>query len=217
MANIRWRIAQFAERNWWKIYLKKKPVTDYLAWKKKYWQNLLAQCAPEIKISKDKVMLDAGCGPAGMFIGLPENCTCTAFDPLIDAYEKDLNHFSKSNYPHIHFLNCGIENFTTNKKYDIIFCMNAINHVQDIDAAYAILANALAPNGQLVISIDAHNHSFFKKIFAALPGDILHPHQYNLQEYENFITNSGLQMQKTLHLKHEFFFDHYLQIAIKKP
>jgi 2-polyprenyl-3-methyl-5-hydroxy-6-metoxy-1,4-benzoquinol methylase len=214
-SNLRWRIAQYAERRWWKNYLKKKSVPEYLAWKKKYWQDLLSKCSPELEIPSNASILDAGCGPAGIFIAMPNDVSTSAFDPLLDNYETDLPHFKKEMYPSVQFITSDIENFSSEKKYDIIFCMNAINHVQDIEKAYSVLCDALAPKGKMIITIDAHNHEFLKKIFKALPGDILHPHQYNLQEYENFLTQRGLVMQKTIHLKHEFFFDHYLQIAQK--
>jgi 2-polyprenyl-6-hydroxyphenyl methylase/3-demethylubiquinone-9 3-methyltransferase len=72
----------------------------------------------------------------------------------------------------------------------------------------------LKPNGQLVITIDAHNHSFFKNLFRAIPGDVLHPHQYDLNEYNQFLTSRNLKIVKTEKLKSEFFFNHYLQVAV---
>jgi 2-polyprenyl-6-hydroxyphenyl methylase/3-demethylubiquinone-9 3-methyltransferase len=188
MATIwRWNIAQSAERKWWQRYLKNKNVNEYLSWKKKYWQDFLTQCQPYFNLlSADASILDAGCGPSGIFIQFPQHAV-TAFDPLLDAYEKDY-----------------------------IFCLNAINHVQDIQKGYDKLIEYLRPNGILIVSIDAHNYSFFKFLFKSLPGDILHPHQYNVTKYNQFITNRGLQILATKKLRHEFFFDYYVQIAQKK-
>jgi 2-polyprenyl-6-hydroxyphenyl methylase/3-demethylubiquinone-9 3-methyltransferase len=72
------------------------------------------------------------------------------------------------------------------------------------------------PNAFVIVTIDAHNYSFFKKIFRLLPGDILHPHQYDLNEYEKFLTSRNCDLIKSIHLKQEFFFDHYMLIAQKK-
>jgi 2-polyprenyl-3-methyl-5-hydroxy-6-metoxy-1,4-benzoquinol methylase len=213
MANLlRWKIAQFAERNWWKNYLKGKDVPTYLAWKKNYWKQLVQQL--EIEIDAEATILDAGCGPAGVFMLFPENKVC-AFDPLISSYEKDLAHFKKHMYANCNFVESGLETFKANEQFDFIFCMNAINHVQQIETAYDNLVTHLKPGGHLIISIDAHNHQFFRKLFAVLPGDVLHPHQYNLLEYEQFLTQRGLQMQKSILLKKEYFFNHYVQVAIK--
>ena len=55
---------------------------------------------------------------------------------MIDVYETDLPHFKKNMYPYVHFVNAGLEDFTSTEKFDILFCMNAINHVNDIEKCY---------------------------------------------------------------------------------
>ena len=39
----KWNLAQNIELRWWKNYLQDKNPTEYLVWKKEYWNNLLAQ------------------------------------------------------------------------------------------------------------------------------------------------------------------------------
>lgn len=204
-------MAQFAELKWWRNYLRDKNIADYLAWKKKYWQDLLDQCG----IEKDKELrvLDAGCGPSGMFMMFAEN-DCVAFDPLIQEYE-ELPHFSSKDYPHVNFVKAGLEDFQTQKKFDLIFCMNAINHVRDIDKSMKNLGEWASSGSELVLSIDAHNFAFFKFLFRLLPGDILHPHQYDLKEYCRMIKEAGFSIEKEICLKKEFFFDYYVVVARK--
>jgi 2-polyprenyl-3-methyl-5-hydroxy-6-metoxy-1,4-benzoquinol methylase len=209
---FRWQVAQAAERKWWQNYLKNKDVPTYLDWKKKYWIDLLKTCEINLADLQNKSVLDAGCGPAGIFIALKDSIV-TAFDPLLDAYKEDLPVFNTVKYPHATFITSSIESFTRNQKFDYIFCMNAINHVADIAKSYEILCSMLQPNGIIVVSIDAHNYNFFKTIFKAIPGDILHPHQYNLKEYESFLTQSNCEMVTTVELKKELFFNHYVQVA----
>lgn len=216
MAGIwRWKTAQFAERKWWKRYLKGKDVQSYLTWKKEYWQNLLNICQHYFFIKPNQQILDAGCGPAGMFMIFPQH-EITAFDPLIEEYENDLPHFKKAMYPNVHFYKNGLEDFASDNKFDVIFCMNAINHVHDIDKSFDKLIALAAPNARIVITIDAHTHTIFKKIFTLIPGDILHPHQYDLNEYQNMLTQRGCSIQGTELLKHTFLFDHYMLIAEKR-
>jgi 2-polyprenyl-3-methyl-5-hydroxy-6-metoxy-1,4-benzoquinol methylase len=215
MASIlRWKIAQSAERKWWKNYLKSKDVAQYLNWKKNYWTDFLIQCGNDFLLPSNATILDAGCGPAGIFMVFPHQ-QVTACDPLIDHYQADLAHFSKDNYSNVHFVNSSIENFTSDQLFDTIFCLNAINHVQDINKGYDVLCQLLKPNGTIVVSIDAHNFPILKKIFKALPGDVLHPHQYDLQEYESFLTNRGLTITMSKRIKKEFIFDHYIIVAHK--
>ena len=211
----RWNAAQFAERKWWQNYLKDKNVSEYLAWKKNYWQGLLDLCLHHFKIASADTILDAGCGPAGMFMLFPYHQT-VAFDPLLESYENDLPHFKKTMYPMVRFLETGLEEFRLNERFNIIFCMNAINHVHDINLSYDRLMEHAAPGAYVVITIDAHNHSFFKHLFRLVPGDILHPHQYDLNEYKKLMTDRGCDIVATEHLKHEFFFDHYMLIGKMK-
>lgn len=209
---LRWKIAQQAEIRWWKNYLKDKDTEAYLEWKKQYWQNILDELKDVVSIQPNHTILDAGCGPAGIFLNL-QHCKTIAVDPLLDAYETHLHQFKKQAYPTVRFITSQMEDIDLSEKMDIIFCMNAINHVRNLPMSYDKLISLLKPNGILVISIDAHNHNFFKRLFRLLPGDILHPHQYDLGEYEKFLTDRKLKMLKTVCSKKEFFFNHYIQVA----
>ena len=93
--------------------------------------------------------------------------------------------------------------------------MNAINHVHDIEKGFEKLNEVCAENGTVIFSIDAHNFAFFKYLFRLVPGDILHPHQYDLVEYKQFIEKQKMKIVKTELLKKEFFFNHYLMVVRK--
>lgn len=211
---IKWNIAQKAERTWWQQYLKGKDVAAYHTWKRAYWQGILDRIAGTAAIQPGMDILDAGCGPAGIFMQFAD-CRVDAVDPLLDAYATDLPHFKQEMYPYVTFHSVPLEQYHTDRTYDIVFCMNAINHVSDIQQSYDLLVRMVKPGGKLVVSIDAHNHGFFKHLFRMIPGDILHPHQYDLQEYAAFLTARGCRVVQTEKLKHEFFFDHYVQVAEK--
>ncbi|MBK8474268.1 MAG: methyltransferase domain-containing protein [Sphingobacteriales bacterium] len=217
MNKLRWRIAQFAEQRWWKQYLQHKDKTQYLAWKRQYWTQLLQQLSPPLCLPAQTPVLDAGCGPAGIFIALPQ-CQVHAIDPLLEQYQKNLPHFDPNDYPYVQFEAVSIEQWQPpTTEYQLIFCLNAINHVANLSLCIDKLCSALAPNGQLVMSIDAHNYTAFKQLFRALPGDILHPHQHDLGEYSAMLEQRGLQITQTLRLKSEWLFDHYLIVGKKPP
>lgn len=214
MSELKWKIAQWFELRWWKVYLRDKNKEEYLNWKKSYWSNLLEQIKDVVKLESGSTITDLGCGPAGIFIALPTN-NVTAVDPLLDEYENETPFFRRSDYPNIEFITSTIEGFAPNKKFDVVFCLNAINHVSDIERAYDVLTTCANSNGKVVVSIDAHNYSFFKYLFRLVPGDVLHPHQYDLREYELFLENRGMKVLKTVLLKREFFFSHYVLMASK--
>lgn len=212
MTKLRWKIAQWAERRWWRRYLKNKSVEDYLAWKKKYWQGFLEKINIDENEVRSSNSIDLGCGPAGIFI-LFDNCT--AVDPLLDIYDKDLAHFSKTDYPTNTFITSSIEDLLPSEIYDTIFCINAINHVNDMEKGIAKLSECAHKNSKLIISIDAHNHNFLKKIFQLFPGDILHPHQYNLEEYRNKIEEQGWTITNSVCMDNAFIFNYYVLTAVR--
>jgi len=238
-SSFRWKVAQWFELRWWKSYLRGKNKEEYLAWKKSYWQNILSLVSDKVKLNPSKTIIDLGCGPAGVFIALPQN-KVTAVDPLIDEYENQTPFFSKSNYPNVTFVKSTIEEFEVSviasealrakqspssrveiasqslaMTYDVVFCMNCINHVHDIEKGFEKLKEVCADGGTLVLSIDAHNFSFFKHLFRLIPGDILHPHQYDLAEYKIFLEKQGFEIVKTELLKQEFLFGHWVVVAEK--
>ena len=210
---VKWRLAQWLEYKWWQYYLKKKNVTKYLEYKSSYWNKILDAINAFVILKEDQKILDAGCGPAGIFMVLKKNHV-VAVDPLLHKY-KNLPHFDEVNYPWVKFLNQPIENLEQNEFFDVIFCLNAINHVKDIERCYDRLVAALKPGGLIVVSTDCHRNDAVKKIFQLLPGDMLHPIQLNLKEYDEYLTKRGLEVLSNIRLKREMIFDYYLTIAVK--
>jgi 2-polyprenyl-3-methyl-5-hydroxy-6-metoxy-1,4-benzoquinol methylase len=210
----KWKLAQKVELLWWNAYLEKKSVREYKEWKQNYWRNLFLKLE-FFDLEKNADILDCGCGPAGVFIALAENFKIDAIDPLLLSYERNLLHFNRSDYPNANFYSESLEDFQHSKLYDVIFCMNAINHVNDIKKCYDKLNAMLKPNGHLVISIDAHNYTFYKFVFKKIPSDILHPHQYSLIDYKELLEKRDFKIVKTELIKSGYFFNHYLQVAKK--
>ncbi|MEZ4962116.1 MAG: class I SAM-dependent methyltransferase [Saprospiraceae bacterium] len=208
--NSRWSIAQHFEARWWRFYLRNKDLEGYLAWKKQYWEVFLNKTG--IVVGQDTRILDAGCGPAGIFILFPEH-EVEAVDPLLDNYQREVPFLQQPNFKKTAFVKIPLEQYQTTRPFDLVFCINAINHVADPDVCLGNLRKASAPGGQLVLTVDAHNHAFLKTLFRTFPGDILHPHQMDLKEYLGKIEAAGFAIQKTALLKSHFIFDYHLIIA----
>jgi len=209
----KWKLAQTLEYKWWQRYLRNKDTNKYLAWKIHYWQDMLLTIRKYIDIPINSFILDAGCGPAGIFMALKGNVV-DAIDPLLDKYST-LMHFQPEKFAWTNFKNIPIETLNASEKYDIIFCMNAINHVNDIDVCYDNLVKALKPNGYLVISTDAHRHQFLKKLFQLLPGDALHPIQLDIEEYNAHLTKREMNILNNILFKQEMIFNYYITISKK--
>ena len=209
---IRWKIAQAAELRWWQRYLKNKEPKAYLEWKKSYWSAFLIKC--EIDPSEYIQCLDSGCGPAGIFIIL-DNLQVDALDPLVEKYNSSLDIFDMSAYPNVKFFSSSLENFQTEKQYDLIFCLNAINHVSDWKKSFDTLWQLLKPGATLVLSSDVHRYRLLKPIFRLIPGDILHPQQHSLKDYQKIIHHYKPESYREILIKRSAIFDYYT-FVIKK-
>lgn len=207
---LRWRLAQFLEIRWWQRYLSRRNPASYLEWKRNYWRAFLRKSG--LQIPPGIAVLDAGCGPAGIFIVLDEQ-RVHALDPLLPEYAARLPHFSPGDYPQVRFFPQALEHFDPGLRYDLVFCLNAINHVSDLSRSLDQLAKLTRPGGQLALSVDVHHYDFLKKAFRLLPGDVLHPQQHDLKEYEAMLCARGFELEKTLLLKKEGIFSYYLLLA----
>lgn len=210
--NKRWKIAQAAEIKWWTSYLKDKDPAMYLEKKRQYWWRILTEL--DFPLVEGEQILDAGCGPAGIFLILQDQYV-DAIDPLLPKYEIQIPYFVKNKFPWVTFYTLALEQLTSKQSYDKIFCLNVINHVANLHLSIRQLIQATKSGGDLLITVDAHNYTFLKKIFQIFPGDILHPHQYSLLEYQKFLHHQSCFIHKTQNLKNGYIFD-YWAIWIKK-
>ena len=105
-----------------------KNPEEYITWKIDYWKQLLKELSDVLPLQKGASVLDAGCGPAGVFIAL-EKCNVKAVDPLLDSY-KTLPHFQPEKFPNVHFETNEIESLSNSEQFDTVFCLNAINNVR---------------------------------------------------------------------------------------
>ncbi|MBL7800422.1 MAG: class I SAM-dependent methyltransferase [Chitinophagales bacterium] len=213
---LRWKIAQWFELQWWKRYLTGKSKEEYIAWKTNYWLLLMRTLELERTIEEANTIIDFGCGPFGLPLANQQwKKELTAVDPLLDEYAITIPFFDKHDYSGTHFITQSMEDFSSPEKFDLVFCMNAINHVHSMDKAFDVVVGSTQQNSKIVVSIDAHNFSFFKFLFRLIPGDILHPHQYDLKEYSSFLESRNCKIEQAVCIKQEFFFDHYVLVARK--
>lgn len=204
--SLRWKVAQFLERRWWRGYLRDKSPADYLADKKAYWARVLNEL--DWTPQAGRVVLDAGCGPAGVFIHLHDRENVTALDPLLVAYESDLDVFRRGDYPNVEFIETPLENYRADRRFAAIYCFNAINHVRDWDAVLDRLTALAAPGARMILTSDVHRSAFLQRIFAALPGDVLHPQQHLPDAYREALQKRGWTIEREQVLRREAIFDY---------
>lgn len=208
----RWHAAQFFEFRWWRSYLSHRQPEKYLAWKGRYWTDFIEKCGffPPSHAN----VLDAGCGPAGIFTVLKKN-NVWAVDPLLHQYEARLEHFRKEDYPWVRFEVRNMESLDRADFFDVVYCLNAVNHVADWHAALSALVQVLKPGGTLVLSVDVHRHTLLKTLFRWFPGDVLHPQQHDLDDYKTWFEKSGLAPLRMFLQKKERIFEYWVLIYQK--
>lgn len=222
MIALRWNIAQTFERLWWHNYLSGKDKAHYLSWKKSYWERVLHQVYDIIGHEKSADLrnkrlqtLDAGCGPSGIFLNLWQH-QVDALDPLMDHYLQEHQLFKLTDYPNVRFMEGTLENFSRRETYDFIFCMNCINHVNDIGVCLQNMHEALKNEGFLVMTVDAHKYGIAKRMLNSIPADALHPYQLNADDYIGLLETKFLGSKaKISFVKRGQLFDHRL-LAIQK-
>lgn len=208
--NLRWQIAQWGELRWWRAYLGKTNHEAYLQRKRAYWQRVLATAG--VSPPPGSVVLDAGCGPAGIFIAL-DQCRVDALDPLLPQYQRHFDFFDPERYPYARFLAQPLEALSEEKSYDYVFCLNVINHVDKLHEALHRLAAALAPGGTLVLSVDVHRRPWLKYVFRLFQADLLHPHQHDSADYEAMLAGEGLHIRSCFLLKKGRLFNYVMFVA----
>lgn len=208
----RWRLAQYLELRWWKRYLRRLAWPTYVEAKRRHWRWLLQQV--QLEIPPGAKVLEAGCGPAGIFTILDQQ-EVDAFDPLLSAYQEELPDFHPKDFPYVNFHTAMLERLNAQARYDYLFCLNAINHVAHLPQALQQLHEALKPGGILVLSIDVHVYRLLKYLFRVIPGDALHPQQDGLEDYLRLLSQVGFEIEKNIILKRGWLF-HYAAIRAKK-
>ena len=208
-------MAQALERRWWKRYLGDKDPATYRTWKAAYWNDLLAPYQESLNLDRPQRILDAGCGPAGINLVLDRH-DVVAIDPLLDRYATDLAAWPELRHKNVDYRNTSLEAFRPKALFDGACCLNAINHVNDLDRALDALFAAVKPGGWILLGIDAHTATWRKHLFRAIPGDALHPHQHDAAEYTTMLTARGASILRTDTHKPGRIFDYVLVLARKR-
>ena len=215
-AALRWRVAQYLEGRWWRYYLKGKPPDVYLREKSAYWERTLDRLGWEVR--QGRRVLDAGCGPAGVFIYLHERERVTALDPLLGNYEANLPIFSTRNYPAVTFLRQPLEQPLGNQApFDAIYCFNAINHVAGWESSFDRLTECARPGTKMIMTSDVHRHGILLRIFRLLPGDALHPQQHGPGAYRAALHRRGWVIDREEELRREGIFSYRAWVCTYRP
>ncbi|MCF7859519.1 MAG: class I SAM-dependent methyltransferase [Candidatus Cloacimonetes bacterium] len=211
--NVKWKLAQFLELNWWRFYFKDKSKEKYYSDKMKYLLRILKSLEYTLDDFTGKNILNAGCGPAGFFILLNE-AKITAVDPLLNRYEKKIEFFNMSDYPNVKFESISVEDFQPEIKYEFIFCINMLDHVREPEKVIRVFKNVLADEGKVIVLVDTNKYKLLIKLMNVLPLNPLHPQQLTNEEYINLFKRNNLKPLSNFTFKKKLLYDYKAMIFI---
>lgn|GEM_PF-3516125 len=135
-------------------------------------------------------VLDVGCGPSCCAQVIIEG-TKTYLDPLLDEYRK----IFVGQIPSGKYISKDIESsILENNFFDLILCLNTLDHVQNPWSALDIIRKALKPDGIFLLSIYTRNTVFAflrnSQEYLNLLFDSAHPYSYTKSKMEKDLINA---------------------------
>ena len=132
-------------------------------------------------------ILDVGCGGGLLSIPLAKlGAQVTALDGGVNNIKIARDKALESNIDNINFICAPIENHDDNEKYDVIICLEMIEHVDDQNMLLKKLSHILKPNGLFILStLNKTYLSWFLSIYMA--ENIVSLLPKHTHDYEKFI------------------------------
>ena len=144
---------------------------------------------------ENKVVIEVGCGPAGIIPYL-HNATAIGVDPIINEYKKiwDLSNDK------VEYICSEIETFKTDVQADVIICWNVLDHVSDIELATKKLFDILKPDGELWFMINLEDSSYSWKVVKG-KANSAHPYKVNAISISKLMNKNGFYWKEKVLIK----------------
>jgi SAM-dependent methyltransferase len=164
----RWQASQRLELDFWEHWSEVTPYRNLNI--PKYWSEELARfgCGPEF--FENKRVMDVGCGPYGLIHFLDHAAVRVRVDPLLAEYHSRMPLAG----PQLSCAALGERLPLAADSIDVAICFNALDHMQDPDAALFEIKRVLRRNGKLLLMI--HTFPSWAQPFYWI--DRLHPHHW---------------------------------------
>lgn len=169
----RWRIAQALEQQ---AYSNSEGIAECIDLRRRTWPMLLQVLKGEVDIGKSKRILDIGGGPTSIFLAV-RGGERYALDP---AHERFLTSYPPfrdiKEYKGVTFVSTPIEEAVFDNQFDLIFSINALDHMRDVQMAADKINELLTPGGILVVAVGCYADSVVRNIIKFFDIDLPHPH-----------------------------------------
>lgn len=187
----RWKKAQNAERKFWE---------DHSNEQQGYYQQLEILKKNKIK-TKDRKILEIGSGAFGILNVIKEGHKY-AIDPLMNFFMQKFNLPRKIK----RFQGRGEELPFQKSFFDIIFCVNTLDHVDNPEKVLQEAQRCLKKNKPFFLTLNCYSpqivalRKFSEEIGA---GDICHPHNYSITGIKKLLEKTGFEIKNITKGSHE--------------
>jgi 2-polyprenyl-3-methyl-5-hydroxy-6-metoxy-1,4-benzoquinol methylase len=183
-------IASFEAQNWW--YRARRDLLD----------RILSNYE-----TRYSYVLDAGCGVGSNFTILRKySKNIYGVDISGDA----LDICSKKSYSSL--IKTSVENFRVDIKFDLIVCLDVLEHIGDHVNAVRNLKNLLNKNGILIVSVPAHKFLWnINDVFSH------HLRRYTLKDINKVMKMAGVRIIRSSYWNQLLFLPAFIYCRVCKP
>lgn len=139
-----------------------------------YWRSLVETLPDELTFDDETRVLDIGCGGCGILLALDRG-KLVGVDPLMERYLEKFPFLSQRS--DIRWVT-GTAEEVAEEPFDVIFSINAFDHVYDPVLAASRITQMLEPGGHLVLTMNCHNTRLFRSYYSRLYRVIDHHHPF---------------------------------------
>ncbi|MFC2072267.1 class I SAM-dependent methyltransferase [Chloroflexota bacterium] len=170
-------------------------VREWLRVRRHTWANLVDLLKDTMAFDSSKRILDIGGGPTSIFLALREG-ERYAVDPVYEHLFQ-LHPFmgEVEEYEGVNFIASPIEEVAFDKQFNLIFTINAIDHVGELQPVIKKIDELLAPSGILVVIVDCYADSAVRNIINFFDADIPHPHHFITEDIIRLFPDYKLKKQ----------------------
>jgi len=174
---------------------------------------------PKLEAGEILRIIDLGCGEGVLLKLLEENLkNVEIFGIDINPNILKLNKFLKANIKVADITDTGFpDNF-----FDIAFCLDVLEHFENLEQPIGEIKRILKPNGLLVVSLPIENwfyklgRFFSKGTISEKKGPCSSPHFGNAKTIENFLCSNELEIIKKICLPKMPFLSLFHIISLRK-
>lgn len=151
----------------------------------------LASYLHEVREAKDGGrLLDAGCA-FGRFLAVAQpSYECEGLDVSRYALER-----ARNRLPSIPLYHAPIEEFITDRRYDVVTCFDMLEHVPRVDTALRRLRDVLAPGGVMVAVIPVYDGVMGWAV-GLIDRDPTHLHRWGRRAWVDRLEAAGLSVRR---------------------